>query len=339
MARNGLVGDTLLNKSKVGLSLLEVLVVLAIVALLAALVLPAVQMARDAARRASCANKLHQMGIALSSYLDSNKSFPPRMVFGIAPDSAIGGPWGPSVVLLPLLDGEVIYNQINLSLNWQDRSNTTVLYKSPEQYLCPADGGAPRTGYGVANYKPCIGSGRWPGAADALITPDEVKKFPAYPDGLFRVDGVRRGDVPDGLSHTAAVGEMVHGGDLAGRDWTELPLPSLGLTYHFMVVPRTQAAMIRKCENLDRPEGLALPSGVPWCSVEGYTHLFGPGKASCFGDVGDAFSPITASSGHRNGVNLVLADGHVRFVENHIDLEVWRALGSRNGKEQVDSRF
>ena len=321
-----------------GLSLIELLVILAIIGLLFALLLPALQDAREAARRISCGNRLHQIGVALHAYEASNGVFPPALFYWVGSGaSRPGGPWNQNVALLPYLEMRQLYNALNLDLFWQDRANTTVTFVSPSLLLCPSDLSPDIAGYGFTNYQASMGSGLIRGGFDELIDPDADYEI----DGFFGMSPMRERDVTDGLSHTAAFCEQIHGNGSLGARWIALPRPSLGLIYHFYANPPTQAQLVSQCEHLSSVPGLsAEPAGSPWIATLAYTHLFGPGKASCWGgNIGNTHSPITASSRHHGGVNLLLGDGHVRFVTNEIDLGVWRALGSRNGGEGIEEEF
>jgi prepilin-type processing-associated H-X9-DG protein len=159
-------------------------------------------------------------------------------------------------------------------------------------------------------------------------------------DGFFGRPPIREADVTDGLSQTAAVGEQVHGVNLP-REWDTQAIPTLGYIYDFEVNPPTQRTLISQCQNLSRESLPAImggvgarPSGVPWLYTDGYTHLSTPNQASCLGkNLSNVFSPITASSRHRHGVNILFADGHVKFINSTVNEQIWRALGSRNGGE------
>jgi prepilin-type N-terminal cleavage/methylation domain-containing protein/prepilin-type processing-associated H-X9-DG protein len=322
-----------------GLSLLEVLVVLAIIALLAALILPAIQMAREAARRGSCSNNLRQIGVALQAYYATNQVFPPRLVIWNPASAMVGGPWDPHVLLLRHLEADNIYNSINFSLNWQTLENATVAAFSLQQFLCPSDATPLRGVPGVASYQFCMGSGRCVLGRDVEIDADVIVKHGLSGDGFFAtLTGLRDADIEDGLSHTAAMSEMVHGSTLIGAKTHSMKFPTLGLIYQINVSPTTQRNAIDTCENLQSSQASAeIPSGKPWCLCPPYNHLFTPGKGSCWAQgMTDVFSPITASSRHSGGVNLLLGDGHVRFVGNNIDENIWQALGSRAGGELVN---
>ncbi len=316
-----------------GLSLLELLVVLAVVGVLFALLLPAIQAAREAARRASCASKLRQIGIALHAYSDKHGCYPFSSL-----SWTTGGPWDTLVFLLPYVEQRELYNALNLSLPAQGKANSTITFRSPGAYLCPSDGKPNVNGYGFANYQKSHGSGLFPGGLDA-----DAK--PASPNDEFEMDGffgkppISERDVIDGLSNTSAMCEMVHGAELILRGTGS---SALGITFDFHVSPTTQRRVIAACERIRSSSTVSeKPSGQRWFGLLGYTHLFTPGMPSCFdGGIGNVFSPLTASSRHSaGGVNLLLCDGHVRFVSRDIDSKLWQAIGSRNGREPIDGQF
>ncbi|GEM_PF-4879704 len=259
------------------LTLVEVIVVIAIVGILVAIALPAVQYARESARRASCANKLRQIGIALNSYVSDNGAFPPGW---LDPSFMDGPPWNQHIALLPALERSALYNSANLTRSWCAPCNTTVVFTSPDVYLCPSDvTPTPATGeygkFGVANYAACIGSGMYSGGLDA--------EYPGeFADGLFgRINGaIRPADCVDGLSHTAAFSERVHGASLPTDIGSVRPRP-LGAVYSFHVLPPTHTNLLWMCNHLDSVSDLSFDrSGSPWTLLMGYTHLVGPNRLS-----------------------------------------------------------
>jgi prepilin-type N-terminal cleavage/methylation domain-containing protein/prepilin-type processing-associated H-X9-DG protein len=311
-----------------GVTLIELLVVLAIIGLLIAIAVPAVQQARENSGRVACANNLKQIGTALHAYLAAQGVFPPGAMGG-----SDWGYWHANVALLPHLELAALYNSLNLGLKGSDAANTTGGYRSVSVLLCPSDAAAMTKSYGLTNYSECVGTGRWAGGPDDICT-----GFPVPQDGLFaETRPFGSADCRDGLSHTAAFSEMVHGDGGAPRPVSR-PKPSLGAIYEFLVLSQTQRELLDMCANVSGLTNVQIwPAGFPWYGDGrmAYTHLRPPGEHSCFGgNLGSIFSPITANSRHREGVNLLLADGHVRFVSNSIDLGAWQALASRNGGEK-----
>src|SRR5262245_10686317 len=130
-------------------TLIELLVVIAIIAILIGLLLPAVQKVREAAARAKCTNNLKQIGLALHSYHDANNYFPPGYVDGntskkatdpaYTPDNDVGPGWGWAAFLLPYLEQNNVYSQINFSVKVGTGSNTAISQQPLAIYQCPAD--------------------------------------------------------------------------------------------------------------------------------------------------------------------------------------------------------
>ena len=335
------------DRDRGGITLLEVLVVFAIIGILLALIIPAVQRARESARRIACAGHLRQVGIAIQNYISSHEFFPPAIMIGDgSPGSA--GPWNEKVALLPFVELQAIYNALNINLSSDGKENTTVRNLSLAIYLCPSDEHPPGGTAGFTNYVACGGSGVGLAPLDQPFVPArcngvfEGAKFPVSPK-----------DCQDGLSQTAAMSEHIHGGKIVtlGREAGSLPRPFPGAIYEYVPHQPTQASVMTACENLAILPGRELAitaAGTPWIlSMERYTHLLSPGKASCVAvqnqsmqhGMGDCYSPITANSRHLGGVNLLLCDAHVRFVSKDVNMEVWRAIGSRNGGETAGAQF
>jgi prepilin-type processing-associated H-X9-DG protein len=321
---------------RAALTLVEVVVAIAIVGLLVVLLLPAVQAARESAKRSSCAANMRQIGLAIHSYTESNGAFPPFVLVWRVGTSRPGGPWDIHVTLLPYLERRDTYNALNLALHHTDDANRTVKAMSVGVYLCPSDE-RPHGALGAANVQFSAGSGQFMRGPDALIGPD---KRGLRSDGFFTRSPARQNDVSDGMSQTAMMSELVHGANLNPE--FGLPRPVFGLTDILDVSPPTQTQLIQNCDRINaggpRPGGER--SGTPWVLLAGYTHLFTPNKPSCEGKIiGGAYSPRTVSSRHKNGVNVAFGDGHVAFVGASVDSQIWSAIGSRDGGETIENKF
>src|SRR5258708_3650115 len=120
-----------------GYTLIELLVVIAIIGVLIALLLPAVQQAREAARRSQCSNNLKQLGLALHNYMDHNRCLPPARFIALAGNTGVSMNSSAASYLLPLLERTDLYDKVNYSLPCDNPENQTVLTASVGTLLCP----------------------------------------------------------------------------------------------------------------------------------------------------------------------------------------------------------
>jgi prepilin-type N-terminal cleavage/methylation domain-containing protein/prepilin-type processing-associated H-X9-DG protein len=331
------------KSSKGGFTLIEMLVVISIFSILAALLLPAAQSAREAARRMRCANHLRQIGLALHGYHGDFNTFPPACMNTRSP--SYSGFHSIHARLLPYLDLIPISHSLNFSVGTMppetlgvgpidaagaamNAQNRTVTSVSIGVFLCPSDAG-PFAEAGN-NYRGNVGVG-----------PDThmMAEFPDSGTGLFPELGVvSMARVPDGLAHTAAFSERVRG---SGAVATPNP------TRDFFAIPYfvTDADMLLEgCGVVARAGQSSFVWGGRswfWTGRERtlYNHAQPPN-----GPTPDCLTPsmitatgmATARSLHPGGVNVLMGDGSTRFVSETISRPVWRGFGSRNGGELVD---
>jgi prepilin-type N-terminal cleavage/methylation domain-containing protein/prepilin-type processing-associated H-X9-DG protein len=338
--------DECLEVRRPGFTLIEALVVVSIIGLLIALVLPAVQASREAARRMQCENNLKQIGIALHSYESSNKSFPlnwgdPRVDPVRGHPFYVGGrPYSALTRLLPYLDQQPLFTSINFNVETfpaDDRSdfpfpqNLTAYATNVAVYLCPSDGASSPTPYGC-NYRGNYGVGPGPGTTRESY--DSGNGFYSFPGVLGSQS------FPDGLSHTVAYSERLRG---TGNGGGLAPARDLG------DIQVMDGCAVRDADYALACCRLASTRGFPAYRMAGFTWFYGDIECTAYihaqepnGRIPDAITAngwigvVTARSFHPGGVNSLMADGSVRFVKESIARRVWRGLGTRNGDELVE---
>ncbi len=163
-----------------GFTLVEVLVVIAIIGLLVALLLPAVQAAREAARRMSCTNHLKQIGLALQNYEGTSKCLP---------SARTGSPhlWSAHAQILPYLEGGNVYKTINFSYGVLDPVNVDAVKAIIPTYLCPSDSqDRLHPNFGPNNYVANAGTGRRTAAAFATTAPRGTNRSTVFDESAVR---------------------------------------------------------------------------------------------------------------------------------------------------------
>lgn len=328
-------------------TLIELLVVFGVISILCALLLPAVQGAREASRRSQCVNNLRQIGLAIHAYHESNGCFPITVIPIQTHNLDYGGFYSVHTRLTPYLDQGVLYNAINFTIGtwapefvcggpaypWRfaiNAANATAMETSLSVFLCPSDEGPFReTGN---NYRGCQGVGPHYGT---------YAEFPDSGNGLFPMEGpITAARVPDGLSHTVAFSERLRGSGDHSRFSPERDV------YQYHEEPHTADDQVMSCRIVARPANIPLgfiSSGKWWFHTGMERTLFNAAQVPN-GRVPDCLlcaaahgiGMATARSRHSGGVNVLMGDGSVRFVRETIALDVWRGLATRNGQELVD---
>jgi prepilin-type N-terminal cleavage/methylation domain-containing protein len=301
-----------------GFSLIDLIVVIAIIAILIALLLPAIQATREAARRVQCQGHLKQLGLAMHNYHDTFLTLPPGHVS--PPGDKLNRYMSAQTMLLPFLEQANIYDATNFWLGPTDVANSTARKAQLKSYICPSDL-APATEFGGTNYAFVAGSKpsiAWDGK--------DVKKTP---NGLFfQISKTHFQQVPDGLSNTMAAMEITRGHaevNDAQRAYAvkDPPLPAM--------LDPTAA----------RGEKRAYDRGGCWM-VGGFLQTLItvtlPINSTEF-DLSHGLLEGGLSSSrsfHRGGVNVLISDGSVRFVANSIDQRTLEGMATRNGGEAVN---
>ncbi|MGC1273003.1 MAG: DUF1559 domain-containing protein [Planctomycetaceae bacterium] len=300
-----------------GFTLIELLVVIGVIGLLMALLLVAVQRSREAARRMQCSVNLQQFGVALHGFEGQHGTFPRSGMRG----------YSQHALLLPHMDQGAVYESLKVGTRDQSINLPLHILDLPVN-RCPSDGSADdRNGIDsrATNYAGNQGSGAQKYDHNGLVR-----------TGAINQDGgpVRPQDVTDGLSNTAAMSEILVG-DGSGEDRR-----TIRHVEPRRLDPDQLEEFAQACEAGDIP-GLAdvWGRGIPWTQGGGYetfyNHVLPPNGNNCTNGTRVQEGIYSAASEHSGGVNVLFADGHVRFVSETIDRTVWRAYGSRDGGEPL----
>ncbi|MDX1965725.1 MAG: DUF1559 domain-containing protein [Planctomycetaceae bacterium] len=339
------------TRNRTGFTLIELLVVIAIIAVLISLLLPAVQQAREAARRAQCKNHLKQLGLALNNYHSTHSTFPPGRMRSM--NDGAGRCFSAYAHLLPYVDASALYNQINFNLDPDDpAANGAALGQTIPFFLCPSDSfrilqsntvGGVIVDSAVHNYPLCTGT--------------TYPLSPRNPSGVavtgvfFENSRVRFADVSDGCSQTVCISETIKAE--GGPNVWDGVSPTNGFVLTQGNNNTTNGPELTDYATQCHGAGLQLQQtrgsrwlyGAPGHSM--YNHLRGPNDRDidCRGGLPHSIRTnfwwdrlslnVAARSRHTGGVHALFVDGHVAFVSENIDLQVWQALGSRDRGEVV----
>ena len=299
------------KRFRVGFTLIELLVVIAIIAVLISLLLPAVQSAREAARRAQCVNNLKQIGLALHNYHDTWGRFPMGSVQVATPNGAYRRPFLAS--LMPFIEQQNLFNSYNYDLSFEQPANITTRATIISTFTCPTDQQQifVNNAGTVTDVKGSYGV-NW----GQNVYANQVL---AAPFGLNY--GATLAELLDGTSQTYLMAELIQTPhptgqpvsviDRRGRIWSDQP------SSH-------QISTKLGPNSLAPDYGACWPNSVP--------------KTPCTRNTGDSDNHYIGSrSYHPGGVNGLLGDGSVRFFKDSIDLTTWKALSSRAGGEVISA--
>jgi prepilin-type N-terminal cleavage/methylation domain-containing protein/prepilin-type processing-associated H-X9-DG protein len=333
-------------------TLVELLVVIAIIGILVGLLLPAVQAAREAARRMQCQNNVRQLMLSAHNHESALRYLPPSYR-----GQQIGGApgyfdlWGTLALLTPYLEQTNVYNVIDLTKTMYQltppygiQAPVAVVTRVPS-FICPSDKAesvcsnayAITGDFAPSNYAFCLGTGTTTGRTGWRGSPWDA-------DGVFFAQSkVKITDIKDGSSNTIGVSERLLG---EGGESTSLASRADLKPQRMFVNPGAETndancgSSLRI--NFSQRRMYTWVAGEPRCTS--YNHYYLPNdkvNPDCVANFTGS-DPLTRSSGHglstarsmhTGGVNAAYCDGSARFIAESIDMTTWRALATRIGGE------
>ena len=313
-------------------TLVELLVVIAIIGILVALLLPAVQAAREAARRMSCGNNLKQMSLALHNYHDTYKAFPPS---AFLPNGATADSFSAQARLLSFLEQENLQNLIDWNVSYA--AQPAVAKQRIATYICPSDiGDRERVTSSLTHYPLSYGinMGTW-------FVYDPTSRTGG--DGIASPNGrINFASVTDGTSNTLAFAEF--------KSWNPYLRDAGNPAGLGVGIPATPADVVAFGGNFKPNTG-----HTEWVDGRahqtGFTGTFPPNTKFIFTNGGQdydvdfnssregkttnitTYAVVTSRSYHPGGAQVALVDGSVRFASETADLTVWRGYATRDRGE------
>ena len=276
---------------------------IAIIGVLVALLLPAVQQAREAARRSQCKNNLKQIGLALNNYHDTHRAFPPGYLYrvGSSSENASGFGWG--AMILPYMDQASLYAQFNWNIPLWDIGNEPARTRHLSVFLCPSDPVSSGSFVEMGPTPERYAMGCYVGN----FGPPDLDATQEQRGGMFsRNSKTRTSDVPDGLSNTLLTGERVNG-----------PFRTAGAHGVHVTYETTWCGAVREWDDASDDHGHMV--------------LFQSGHVPN----GSLSDDRDVSAPHVGLAQFLLGDGSVRAIRVNINLTVYQSLSTRAGGEVV----
>jgi prepilin-type N-terminal cleavage/methylation domain-containing protein len=393
MRRDRTVGNSLrelqLSRSmRRAFTLVELLVVIAIIGVLVALLLPAIQAAREAARRTQCVNNIKQMALGAANYESGKGYFPPGRLSpdyiragqtteagGTAYSNVVAGDktgfYSVHIWLLPYMEQANVYNLIDFKIAQVKKmlNPTNPHYNAYATaqgiFICPSDSNTERI-ISENNYRSNFGgstpAGGWRSTSSHESEPQPGDAYHPGGNGAFTIGkkGLGAKAFTDGLSTTAFFAERTKG--TAGVATSAIPTRADMIT-----MPTRPQAMVpilgwfNECQQYapkaDQfnftyagrwPPGEDWSNGWPFAGYDSsqYNHVAPPnwsgydcGNVSAISDTPGEHQVVAPRSEHTGVVVVAFGDGHTSLVNDSVNLDVWRAIGSRNGEESVSLEF
>jgi prepilin-type N-terminal cleavage/methylation domain-containing protein/prepilin-type processing-associated H-X9-DG protein len=341
-----------------GFTLIELLVVIGIIAVLISMLLPAVQSAREAARRTQCINNLKQLGLAIQNYESSQGVLPPSLVLtGTGAGLQWFGGWSAHGRVLPFLEQGSVFNSINYAYDYAQPGNVTVSLLSLGVLLCPSEpntspftvapdflslpsDGTTGMQFGVVSYGWCVGDWYvWGGFGTAVgnraaLGPNRSRRLGEFTDGLSQT--LLAGEVKTYQKHLMP-GALVN---ITSPD----SIPDANADPYTIVPEYLTCMAVDVGGHTVWADGSVSETGFTTAWTPNKTILGGPGRSIDMdiisrdeGAGGPTFAAHTARSFHPDGVNALFGDGSVHFIKNSVSGQTWRALGTVRGGEVVSS--
>ncbi|MBN9518056.1 DUF1559 domain-containing protein [bacterium] len=329
------------STSRRGFTLIELLVVIAIIAILIGLLLPAVQKVREAAARAKCSNNLKQLALALHNYHDAYQKLP--LGFRDAGDKENNVAFVDRhrenwfQVCLPYMEQGAAYNLYMADTTGRNADGNQYIHQMTGAEVttivpimnCPSDGQAPGKGANggttsfQGSYAVCAGGVSWT-SNGTTTTAGQLDTASTDPGGMFyRMSKVRITDVQDGSSNTLMASEGIIRKNGSGG-WGELGgfwggAPHGAYAFSTFQLPNTSTwDRVYTCKGADSTGRTTVPGAPNGAPCESGSTLNLPGRWNF------------ARSYHTGGVNSVMGDGSVRFIQNSMDLRTYQAMGTRS---------